>query len=75
MADLCEELDGVTSNESQEKATALCFCDDVLVFAQDRSQLTKAWRIVKRWSEENHVPINLDKCKLMEMRVDNRTQG
>ena len=33
MADLCEELDGVTSNESQEKATALCFCDDVLIFA------------------------------------------
>ena len=59
MADLCRDLLNITSNESREKAVPCCFADDILLFAHDRSQLTKAWRIIQEWSEQNKVPINL----------------
>ena len=72
-ADLCREINNIISHESPEASKALAFADDILCFAWDRSQLTIMWRLIKKWSRLNHIPINMDKCKLMELRVDQRT--
>ena len=72
-ADLCREINNIGTRESPEKSKALVFADDILCFAWDRSQLTIMWRLLKTWSRTNHIPINMEKCKLMELRVDQRT--
>ena len=73
MADLCSLIENIKSNESVEGSTACCFADDILLFANDRSQLTIGWRRIKKWSTENKVPINFLKCEVMELRIDQRT--
>ena len=73
MADLCRDLNLIGSRISPKKTEGLCFADDILVFCWDEVQLRKSWALIKKWSAENQIPLNTDKCALMELRVDNRT--
>ena len=73
IADLCRELEDIRTRGKPNKSRALAFADDILCFCWDKNQLTSAWRIIKRWSEKNGVPLNLNKCYVMELRVDQRT--
>ena len=73
MADLCRDLNLIGSRISSKKTEGLCFADDILVFCWDEVQLRKSWALIKKWSAENQIPLNKDKCSLMELRVDNRT--
>ena len=73
MADLCTVLKGIKQHNEPRGTEALCFADDILVFCWSQSQLTLAWRLIKKWSLENEIPVNLQKCSVMELRVDGRT--
>ena len=51
------------------------FADDFLVFCENKEQLRKIWRIIKKWSTENGIPVNAKKSAVLELKVDSRTHN
>jgi hypothetical protein len=55
------------------RAHVRAFADDITVICYGEKMLLKVWKIIKRWSNINRVPINIDKSSVMLIKKDQRT--
>ena len=46
----------------------------MVVYCENKQQLNRAWNIVAKWAERNHIEVNKRKSAIMAVKVDQRTR-
>ena len=54
--------------KSIEKSDCFDYCDDMKIFSTEEIHLQKDTTNVEKWCEENKMPLNEDKCNLLNLK-------
>ena len=82
-ADLAKDLETIKQlepkkkvgdqHENVDKILPLFFVDDLAIVVRGEKALEETYQRVKKWADENYVPINVAKSAVMIAKVDRRT--